>query len=180
MNKSIQKTTLYRYFDSEGQLLYVGITKNPFDRQSHHAANQSWWQDVCTATYEHFENRTDALKAEAFCIGTELPKYNKQGPVLSPDLRPHFVQIIGMDLEDEFHRVLSQSISDLMHKLAEFSNQPELYKLLFSFDRAFEWDESGTNRLVKCNDCLSLLGSSWYKQQVEQVDAQICQEAGMR
>jgi hypothetical protein len=180
MNHSNEKTTLYRYFDSEGQLLYVGITKNPFDRQSYHAANQPWWQDVFAATYTHFENRADALKAEAFSIGTELPKYNKQGPVLPAQLRPHLMQIIAMDLQDELHTAISLSISQSMHALAEFSQQPELYKLLFSFDRAFDWNEAGTDRLVECRDCLGVLDSAWYKQQMEHVDFQICQEAGLR
>lgn len=177
MNNSTEKTTLYRYFDGKGQLLYVGITKNPFDRQAHHAANKDWWQDVERSTFEHYQTRNEAIAAEAYAIGTELPKYNKQGPVLNEQLRQHLLQIMAMDLQDSYHRDVSANVQLSMVSLARFSNQPEIHKLLFAFDRAIQWNKDGDDRDIPCQVCRSVVESHWYKMQLEQVDSAICDES---
>lgn len=177
MSNSIQKTTLYRYFASDGQLLYVGVTKNPFDRQSHHAQNQPWWTEVSTATFQHFTNRDLALDAETYAIGAELPKYNKAGPVLEMDARKHLADIMAGSLDDEDHQLQSQSMGTTMQDLDFFSKQPEAYKLLFAFDRSIAWDDEGEERLVFCLKCQEILDSAWFKKLQEQIDSKICNEA---
>jgi predicted GIY-YIG superfamily endonuclease len=76
MDNSIQKTTLYRYFDSEGQLLYVGITGDNTKRQSQHRRNSFWFGEIHSATFEHFDTRQEALDAESEAIRYENPKHN--------------------------------------------------------------------------------------------------------
>lgn len=176
MDKSIQKTTLYRYFDSEGQLLYVGITKNPLDRQSHHAANQLWWQEVNSATFEHFQQRSFALIQEQFVIGTELPKYNKQGPVLPLNLRPHLMSVIAGELEDEYHSKINIEIRNFMTDLNKWSEKPELHKLLFAFGDAIPWDADGEEMLIECIVCQQIIDSKWFKAQFDEVHSAICDE----
>lgn len=180
MSNSIHKTTLYRYFGGNGQLLYVGVTKNAFDRQAHHAQNQPWWGEVVSASFEHYATRDEALAAETFAIGSELPKYNKAGPVLELHAREHLSDIMAKKLDDEEHLVQSEAIELVMRELAGFSKQPEMHKLLFAFDRSIPWDDEGEERLVFCRKCQQILDSAWFKKLHEQIDSTTYDEAVSR
>lgn len=72
-------TTLYRLFDSEGALLYVGVAGNPGRRWEQHAGEKPWWGLVARTTLQHFEHRQDALVAELEAIRNEDPIYNIVG-----------------------------------------------------------------------------------------------------
>lgn len=67
---------LYRHFDSEGNLLYVGISINPFKRLNEHKQASSWFDKVKNLTIERFESRDQALIAETDAILNEKPIYN--------------------------------------------------------------------------------------------------------
>lgn len=69
-------TTLYRLYDHEGELLYVGITCRGPARFADHAIEQGWWPEVAATTQAHYPNRADAAAAEAEAIRTEHPRYN--------------------------------------------------------------------------------------------------------
>ena len=69
-------TSLYRFFDSNDQLIYVGITSRHAERWDEHGKNSAWWLHVDHATISHFQSRTDALHAEAEAIENEKPLYN--------------------------------------------------------------------------------------------------------
>lgn len=68
-------TSLYRMFDSDGVLLYVGITSSP-KRLGQHQRNSAWWLAVARVEVEHYPTRADALAAEADAIRTEGPTHN--------------------------------------------------------------------------------------------------------
>lgn len=171
------KTTCYRYFDSEGRLLYIGITKNLFDRQDAHQRTQTWWHEVASATFTHFETRQDALAYEARMIGIEFPKYNKAGATLPEESRKHLLAVMAEDFDDEFHNKASDSMRNIMIDMNDFSEAPESHKLLFAFDRSMPFDEDGEERLVHCWNCQKILDSNWYKALLDEVDATICAEA---
>lgn len=67
---------LYRFFDTDGELLYVGITMNPSARWPKHKAGKEWWAEVETITLETFASRDEALDAECDAIKTERPRHN--------------------------------------------------------------------------------------------------------
>lgn len=71
------KTSLYRHFNSDGQLLYVGISLNWKNRLSQHHKDSYWFMDVTDISIEWFDSREDALKAERDAIKTEKPLCNK-------------------------------------------------------------------------------------------------------
>ena len=70
--------TLYRHFNSNGDLLYIGITNNVARRTKDHDRNSYWFSEVARIDLEHFESRDAVLAAETDAIGKELPKYNIQ------------------------------------------------------------------------------------------------------
>lgn len=77
----VDRTALYRFFDSAGALLYVGITSSPSARFAMHSKKSQWWKDVDHArtTVEHHESRTLAAAAELAAIKSEGPRWNIVG-----------------------------------------------------------------------------------------------------
>lgn len=70
------KTALYRYFDADGRLLYVGVSLSGIARQSQHQSASHWYADHASMTTEWFATRSEALEAERMAIITEKPIYN--------------------------------------------------------------------------------------------------------
>jgi hypothetical protein len=50
---------LYRLYNVEHDLLYVGLAGSPSTRFSDHQGSQSWWREVATISLEHCESRQD-------------------------------------------------------------------------------------------------------------------------
>lgn len=69
-------TTLYRHFDSEDRLLYVGISRDPFQRLGTHANTRSWADRVARMTMAQFDTAEAALAAERAAIQNERPQFN--------------------------------------------------------------------------------------------------------
>jgi hypothetical protein len=78
-------THLYRYFASDGRLLYVGISVSAFLRHMQHRAQSHWFPDSGNMTWQTFETRREAIAAEAAAIRTERPIHNA---VHNPDPSP--------------------------------------------------------------------------------------------
>lgn len=79
MSVSSQKTTLYRAFNGENELLYVGISHSVMARIGQHKSAGVWHGKCVRITLEHFATRELARKAENKAIKKEYPIYNKQG-----------------------------------------------------------------------------------------------------
>ena len=69
-------TSLYRFFDPEGRLLYVGISGVVVIRLHQHAREKGWWTEVVAVMVDHFPTREAARAAELQAIRDEKPKYN--------------------------------------------------------------------------------------------------------
>lgn len=74
------ETALYRHFDADLNLLYVGISLSPLARLADHANGSSWFSRIWGITVERFGSRRAALYAEARAIADERPLYNKSRP----------------------------------------------------------------------------------------------------
>ena len=69
-------TTLYRLFDIDDVLLYVGIAGNPGRRFEEHSKTKPWWSLVDHVDLEHYDTRWEAAAAERHAIETEAPLHN--------------------------------------------------------------------------------------------------------
>jgi predicted GIY-YIG superfamily endonuclease len=69
---------VYRAFDAEGLLLYVGCTKNVATRLVQHRSQSTWTPYLDHYTSEFYPDRESALAAEAEAIRTERPFFNCQ------------------------------------------------------------------------------------------------------
>lgn len=67
---------LYRHFDKEGVLLYVGISLHAVYRLSQHRNGACWFSEIARVEVENFESRAAAEIAEIRAIKEEKPKYN--------------------------------------------------------------------------------------------------------
>lgn len=77
----MSKTALYRHYDAEGQLLYVGVSKNPLRRNAQHASGADWMESVCNTHTEWFASRRLAETAERVAIDCEKPLHNIARPL---------------------------------------------------------------------------------------------------
>jgi hypothetical protein len=70
------RTALYRHYDAEGNLLYVGISLSPISRTSQHAQTAEWFNDVARIDIEWHGDRKSAVDAERAAIRSEDPAFN--------------------------------------------------------------------------------------------------------
>lgn len=95
---SSQPHALYRFYDAQDRLLYVGISTDIGARWKHHSREKEWWRDVTRATIEHLESREAALAAEAAAIRIERPAWNIAGmPVAARAPGPQAREMTGVD-----------------------------------------------------------------------------------
>jgi predicted GIY-YIG superfamily endonuclease len=88
-------TNLYRHFDAEGALLYVGISLSAVHRLAQHRDHSGWFADIKRVEIVNFETREDALSAETEAIRNENPKWNIQRRPFYPP-RPRLEASVGL------------------------------------------------------------------------------------
>ena len=70
-----RRYALYRHFDKDGALLYVGISRSAAARLAQHSKSP-WDHLIARVDVESLDTRQAALKAERKAITTEKPIYN--------------------------------------------------------------------------------------------------------
>lgn len=70
---------VYRFWDAEPLLLYVGITSTPLKRFKAHSRKSTWWPEIARMQVVGYPNRKAALAAESRAIHTEGPIWNRAG-----------------------------------------------------------------------------------------------------
>lgn len=71
--------TVYRHFNADGDLLYVGQSIKPIQRQvSHRCGDAPWWYEITRIEMEHFGTTLETEIAELRAIRDEEPRYNKK------------------------------------------------------------------------------------------------------
>ena len=72
-----ERTALYRVYDGQDTLLYIGISNDFGTRWKQHAKVQPWWGEHRRMTVEWRDSRPEAEAAETAAIKTEHPRFNK-------------------------------------------------------------------------------------------------------
>ena len=67
---------VYRFYDINHRLLYIGLTVVGAGRWAQHSAEQPWWPDVALVGVEHHADAVAAAEAERLAIGRERPRHN--------------------------------------------------------------------------------------------------------
>lgn len=108
---AVKTQQLYRLYDADGRLLYIGISYSAIARFAQHKDRQPWIGDVCRIEIEtHDISRTEIEQMEADAIRSENPlhnivrrritgggrpaekygEYNHSWPAFHPKLDPHY------------------------------------------------------------------------------------------
>jgi predicted GIY-YIG superfamily endonuclease len=101
---------LYRYYDKDDNLLYIGISSNFQARAASHSKFATWSKKASTVKLEHYPDRHSVLAAEKYAIMTEKPLHNvihnknKSGP------EGHWQEVLSGELEDDWHLELYLSL----------------------------------------------------------------------
>jgi len=128
MNNSNQRSqVLYRFFDADDNLLYVGISVSIEKRFHDHEKRSTWWDEAAYCLFERFPSRDAVRKAEEIAIKTENPKYNKD---LNPNYESanhHFRKIkswvLGEAEPPEDHRFLVKTLRYIRSEDAFWNKQ---------------------------------------------------------
>lgn len=89
---------LYRAYDENYTLLYIGITANPGVRLRKHAEGKDWWAQVASIQLQHFKTRDALEEAERKAIAAESPVFNTQH---NPNRREAFLAYYDDDDPDD-------------------------------------------------------------------------------
>ena len=95
------RTALYRHFDVEGRLLYVGISLNAVARLAQHRETAHWFGQIARIEVEWHESRMLAEAAERKAIKAERPAHNLAHAGMSESLRQMLVRIGKLHMVDE-------------------------------------------------------------------------------
>jgi hypothetical protein len=98
------RTAVYRFFDADESLLYVGVSSQPEVRRQQHAADKAWWPEVARTDTVWYADRPKALAGEAFAIITERPRYNVILPARDPEAFPPMTVRFPRDVHDGLRR----------------------------------------------------------------------------
>ncbi|UIW13460.1 G-I-Y Y-I-G endonuclease [Arthrobacter phage Amyev] len=75
---------VYRLFDADGALLYVGktysVSARLFTGETAHSKTKKWFSRVASVRVAAYKSDADALEAEAWAIQREAPRFNVAQP----------------------------------------------------------------------------------------------------
>lgn len=69
---------MYRHFDADGRVLYIGTARQPDTRTSRHRVASPWWSRVSRIEWERHASHQEARRAEIAAIEREQPIYNQR------------------------------------------------------------------------------------------------------
>lgn len=94
IDESGDATSVYKYFDKGGILLYVGITGAGILRQRQHNQSKEWWKFVSRQLVEHFDSRSLAHEREVALIKRFNPPFNKQHNKQHAAARRYYLDLV--------------------------------------------------------------------------------------
>jgi len=102
------KYTVYRLYDADGNLLYVGTTNNLERRMASHRHDKQWWSDVADVETETVASATEAAEAERNQIHTLEPLHNAKHSGSYAEKRARYMSssLSGMKLRHSRMRAL--------------------------------------------------------------------------
>ena len=115
-------TGVYRLYDKDEVLLYVGMTNASVDRYLEHRETKEWWPDVTDHSIEWYMTREEADEREVYTIKDEWPVYNiaHQPRASGPFQIPSYVgELIQAQIARSVREVLPEASEDDADEIAE-------------------------------------------------------------
>jgi hypothetical protein len=115
---------LYRFFDSQGTLLYVGISRDWISRLGQHQKRSDFFSAVAGMTVERFPDRESVVAAELKAIESENPLFNRADNPNYRTWQTHFREVLDMCVKkrkvDDTHRHLVESLTEFSEEFDNF------------------------------------------------------------
>lgn len=134
------RTALYRFFNADDELLYVGIAVDPAHRWKEHRGTKPWAHEVTMRVIEWLPSRSEALVAELRAIRDEKPRYNiRNSPHrLPPHLpRPSMRNLSASEVDKAAGYLAIQDVAALIGVKPKYIN---IYRWQSKPGRAYEND----------------------------------------
>ena len=115
-------TSVYRYYDRHGVLIYVGITKQGMGRNLQHNQRAEWWPFVVRQEVEHLPSRAAAMAHEKRLIRQHRPPFNRQHNVDHETFRLAYLRwassgkLVAESAEDQVTRLARRLPLDLAER----------------------------------------------------------------
>jgi predicted GIY-YIG superfamily endonuclease len=165
---------LYRAFDSEGTLLYVGISGRWSERLHRHEKTSQWMQKADIVKLERFETREAVMAAEKKAIKSERPMHNKQMNEDFDDARVHFKKLkewlIG-GYEPDSHRKFLNTIRCTFQTDQGFLNPKKSYDFAFAFNESYHW--LAYHKIHDCRNCEAISRHGMYNSWTNTVEERL-------
>lgn len=154
---------LYRFFDENNTLLYVGITKDWNSRlKAHHKAD--FFSAVATMTLERYPDRESLAEAELAAIRKENPIYNRLDNPNYRTWQTHFRELLdwskGKGKPDKGH---AYAINNLLRGAGQ--DQDRFTGRWLARHYPPEWHQAWSRGYLECKLCETLVThdtvSSW-------------------
>ncbi len=67
---------VYMFFNQEDQIIYIGVSQNPYQREREHKKTSAWFEHVARMEIQWCTTREKALKIEKARIRHYRPRFN--------------------------------------------------------------------------------------------------------
>lgn len=146
--------TLYRFFDSNHNLLYVGISVNWQQRLKQHYKDSPFHDESAYITLTHYQTREEVEDAEKRAIMTEGAKYNKAFNPNYETVLDHFQKLkawIYMGLEpDQIHAEMVARLKEIRLEDKDWTRKTTGFIAYHFLENYPHWDYHG---VIKCEFC---------------------------
>lgn len=156
-----QDWVLYRHYDCDENLLYVGLSGNFLSRTHQHQRNSGWFHLISTIKITHYATKQEMVDAELLAIKTENPIWNKAENPNYESAHDHFQKlklVIFAKNRSDFNTSFIASHKELFNEIDELQKiVPPLRKSsswasLYIINALQEVDYS----IWHCDNCIAI------------------------
>jgi predicted GIY-YIG superfamily endonuclease len=165
---------LYRHYDSDGVLLYIGISLSFMVRLASHRHHKHWFNAIAMTKYENFATRREAAKAEKLAIKSEKPLHNiahnnmpvrprKKDFYIAPDEGSYFTLELPFKVPREIYTIANSQKDAvenfrIMLETLEFDYWANLTELFCEIYLEEDLKQIGALKIESTVICPSLIG----------------------
>lgn len=171
---------LYRAFDHENKLLYVGVSGKWSERLHQHEKTSQWMDKTDWVKIERYPDRDSVLNAERAAIIRERPLFNKDFSVDYERPMDHLQKLkfwiyYDTPVDDTHQEFVETAKLIAMDRFPDSFNRKQVRYvawLLMSF-----WIHSG--QTIDCRNCEAVANHGQFQQWAEKIDDELTEEGNI-